>query len=314
MNNRLITIFGGAGFIGRYLVRTLAAKGWQIRVISRTPDLCGHLQPLGEVGQIVVQPVNCADEQALTALLKDTDAVVNLIGILYETSRQGFDDIHGALPGRIARAASAAGVKQMVHVSAIGADPQSSSAYAKSKALGEQAVKDAFSQAVILRPSIVVGPEDDFFNRFAAMARVLPALPLIGGGKTRFQPIYVADVAAAIMASLELNTAKGQTFELGGPKMYSFADLMRYMLTVIGRKRWLVSLSFNLAAMQARIFELLPSPLLTRDQVELLKSDNIVGENAKTLADLEISATPIEMIVPGYLARYRAGPAEVVRS
>lgn len=313
MDNRLITIFGGAGFIGRHLVRALAAKGWRIRIISRAPDLCGHLQPLGEVGQIVVQSVDCADEQALATLLKGTHAVVNLIGILYETSRQGFDDVHGKLPGRIARAATAANVEQMVHVSAIGANLQSASAYARSKALGEQAIKDAFGQAVILRPSIVIGPEDDFFNRLAAMARVLPVLPLIGGGKTQFQPIYVANVADAIVASLEPNIAKGQTFELGGPKVYSFAELMHYMLTVIERKRWLVNLPYNLAAVKARFFELLPSPLLTRDQVELLKSDNVVGENAKTLVDLEISATPIEMIVPGYLARYRANPAEVVR-
>ena len=313
MKNGLITIFGGGGFIGRHLVRALAANGWRIRVISRTPDLCGHLQPLGEVGQIVVQTADCADEEALTTLLSDTDAVVNLVGILYETSRRRFDDVHGQLPGRIARAAKSAGVEHMVHVSAIGADPQSSSAYARSKAQGEQAVKDAFEQAVVLRPSIVIGPEDDFFNRFAAMARVMPALPLIGGGKTRFQPIYVADVAAAIVAALELGTAKGQTFELGGPKVYSFAELMRYMLEVIGRKRWLLNVSYGLAAMKARFFELFPSPLLTRDQVELLKTDNVVGDSAKTLSDLKISPTPIEMIVPTYLARYRANPAQAVR-
>ncbi len=314
MNNRLITIFGGAGFIGRHLVRSLAAEGWRIRVISRNPALCGHLQPLGEVGQIVVQSANLADEQALTSLLEGSNAVVNLVGILYETSRQTFDAVHGKLPGRIARAAAAAGVGQMVHLSAIGADAQSLSAYAKSKALGEKAVKEAFEQAVILRPSIVIGPEDDFFNRFAAMARISPALPLIGGGETRFQPVYVADVAAAISASLKLNEAKGKTFELGGPKIYSFAELMRYMLKVIGRKRLLVTLPFGLASFQARLLEFLPKPLLTRDQVELLKHDNVVGDQAKTLADLAVSPTPIEMIVPDYLARYRLRPTRVARS
>ncbi len=314
MRNRLITIFGGAGFIGRHLVRSLAAKGWRIRVVSRRPDLCGHLQPLGEVGQIVVQAADLSDEQALSTLLEGSDAVVNLIGILFETSRQRFDEVHGKLPGRLATAATAAGVRHMVHLSAIGADSEASSDYAKSKAMGERAVKDAFEQAVILRPSIVIGPEDDFFNRFAALARIAPALPLIGGGKTRFQPVYVADVAAAIIAALDLDTARGETFELGGPKTYSFAELLQYMLEVIGRKRWLVSIPFGAAALKARFLELLPSPLLTRDQVELLKSDNVVGDQAKTLADLAISPTPIEVIVPEYLARYRLSHTRVARS
>lgn len=314
MNNRLVTIFGGAGFIGRHLVRSLAAKGWRIRVISRTPALCGHLQPLGEVGQIVVQATDCSDEKGLTTLLEGSNAVVNLVGILFETSKQRFDGVQGDLPGRIARAATAAGVEHLVHLSAIGADAQSSSAYARSKASGEKAVKEGFAQAVILRPSIVIGPEDDFFNRFAAMARVSPALPLIGGGKTKFQPIYVADVSKAIVKALELDLARGETFELGGPKVYSFAELLRYMLNVIGRKRLLLNLPYGVAAFQARFFELLPKPLLTRDQLELLKSDNVVGDQAKTLNDLSVSPTPIEMIVPEYLARYRLSPTQVARS
>jgi NADH dehydrogenase len=312
MNNPLVTIFGGAGFIGRHLIRSLAAKGYRIRVVSRTPGHCGHLQPLGDVGQIIVQSADLADEQALTALLRGSSAAINLIGILYETSKQRFDDVHGKLPGRIARAAAEAGVGHMVQLSAIGADPQSSSAYARSKADGERAVREAFAPAVILRPSIVIGPEDDFFNRFAAMARLSPALPLIGGGKTRFQPIYVADVSAAIVKALELDSGKGEVFELGGPKIYTFAELMRYMLAVIGRKRWLMNVSFGLAGLKARFLELLPHPLLTRDQVELLKSDNVVDEAAKTLADLKIVPTPIETIVPTYLARYRSSPARPV--
>lgn len=313
MSNQLVTIFGGAGFIGRHLVRLLANKGWRIRVISRQPTLCGHLQPLGEVGQIVVQPVDLSDEQALSAMLEGSTAVINLVGILFESARQKFDDVQGELPGRIARAAAKAGVEHMVHLSAIGADPQSSSAYARSKGQGETAVQQAFQQAVILRPSIIVGPEDGFFNRFASMARIAPALPLIGGGKTKFQPVYVADVAAAIVAAMEQDRAKGGIFELGGPKVYSFAELMRYMLKVIGRKRMLVSLPFGLASLQASFLQLLPNPLLTRDQVELLKFDNVVGAEARGLESLAISPTPIEMIVPDYLARHRPGPTQVAR-
>ena len=313
MSNRLITIFGGAGFIGRHLVRLLAGGGWRIRVVSRSPALCGHLQPLGDVGQITVQRADLSDEEALADLLQGSDAVVNLIGILFETSRQRFAEVHGRLPGRLARAAARAGVSTFTHVSAIGAAADATSAYARSKAEGEESVLAAFENAAILRPSIIIGPEDDFFNRFAAMARLSPALPLIGGGETRFQPVYVGDVAEAIVKSLDLDDAKGDVFELGGPKIYSFADLMRYMLQVIGRRRWLITLPYNLAAIQARFFELLPEPLLTRDQIELLKNDNVVGEQAKTLSDLTIQATPIEMIVPAYLGRYRKSPTQVAR-
>lgn len=314
MTYRLMTIFGGAGFIGRHVVRALAADGWRIRVVSRTPALCGHLQPLGDVGQIAVQQVDYSDEQALATLLEDSDAVVNLLGILYETSKQRFDEVHGQWPARLARAAKTAGVRHMVHLSAIGADPQSSSAYARSKAEGERALMEVMKEAVILRPSIVIGPEDGFFNRFASMARLSPALPLIGGGHTKFQPIYVADVAAAIVKCLTSEAAKGKVFELGGPKVYSFAELMRYMLKVIGRKRPLIDLPFGLASFKARFLEWLPEPLLTRDQVELLKSDNVVGEQAMTLADLGISPTPIETIVPQYLTRHRASPTQIARS
>lgn len=311
MHQRLITIFGGAGFIGRHLVRKLATGGWRIRVISRSPGLAGHLQPLGDVGQIVVQPESGGDEAALGRLLEGSSAVVNLVGILYETSKQRFDDVHGERPGRIARAAAEAGVERLVHVSAIGADDQSSSAYAQSKAKGETTLRQAFENAVIIRPSIIIGPEDDFFNRFAAMARVTPALPLIGGGKTRFQPVYVGNVADAIIAGLERDDALGRTYEIGGPETYSFEELLRYMLEVIGRKRYLIDLPFGIAALQARFLEWLPVPPLTRDQLELLKTDNVVGENALTLDDLGITPTPIEMVVPPYLARHRTAQGGV---
>jgi len=308
MVDRMITIFGGAGFIGRHLVRHLATKGWRIRVISRSPGLAVHLQPLGDVGQIVVQPLAGMDEKTLTATLQGSTAVVNLVGILYETSQQRFATIHGELPGRIAQAAANAGVARLIHISAIGADAQSASAYARSKADGEAAVKKAFDKAVIMRPSIVVGPEDDFFNRFAAMARVLPALPLIGGGKTRFQPVYVGDVARAITAALNKNDAAGRTFEIGGPKAYSFEQLLRYLLDVIGRRRLLVNLPFSMASIQAFFLERLPVPPLTRDQLALLKSDNVVSGDALTLDDLGITPTPIESVVPSYLARHRIHP------
>jgi NADH dehydrogenase len=239
--------------------------------------------------------------------------VVNLIGILHESGRQTFAEVHGALPGRIAAAASAQNVERMVQISAIGADATSVSAYARSKAEGERRVLDAFPNATVLRPSIVVGPEDGFFNRFAALARMLPALPLIGGGQTRFQPVYVGDVAQAVVAALERDDCRGRSYELGGPQTYTFAELMRYLLKVVGRRRLLPTVSFDMASMLARFLELLPEPPLTRDQVELLKVDNVVSSGASDLAALGITATPIELIVPQYLARYRAGPARMAR-
>jgi NADH dehydrogenase len=314
MRDRVVTVFGGTGFIGRHVVRRLAARGDRIRVISRNWRVRGcDLQPMGNVGQIVGGPVDLRSEPALTEVLAGSHAVINLIGILYETKRQKFEEIQGELPGRIGRAAAAAGVRRIVQISAIGADPTSKSAYARSKAQGEEAVRAAFAGAAIIRPSIVVGPEDGFFNRFAAMARLLPALPLIGGGETRFQPVWVGDVASAIVEALERDDARGETFELGGPKVYSFEELLRYMLQVIGRRRLLVPLSFGLAELQARVLELLPVPPLTRDQVELLKVDNVVAPDARTLVDLGITPTPIELVVPDYLARYRARPPELAQ-
>jgi NADH dehydrogenase len=314
MRNRLYTIFGGTGFIGRYVVERLAERGARIRVVSRSPRTRGHhLQPLGSVDQIVVQSVDLGSEAALRQVVADAAGVVNLIGILYETGRQQFIEVQGALPGRIARAARAEGVERFVQISAIGADPASASAYARSKAEGERRVREAFPEATILRPSIVIGPEDGFFNRFAALARLLPALPLIGGGETRFQPVYVGDVAQAVIAALERDDCRGRTYELGGPHTYTFAELMRYMLEVIGRRRVLMNVPFGLAQVQARMLELLPQPLLTRDQVELLKVDNVVAPGAADLAALGIAATPIELVVPRYLGRYRVGSAHIAQ-
>jgi uncharacterized protein YbjT (DUF2867 family) len=314
MRNRLYTIFGGTGFIGRYLVERLADRGARILVISRSPRTHGqHLQPLGSVDQIVVQSADLSSESALRRTVAGAAGVINLIGILYETGRQQFAEVHGAIAGRVAAAASAEGVPRLVQISAIGADPGSASAYARSKAEGERRVRDAFPGATILRPSIVIGPEDDFFNRFAGLARVLPALSLIGGGQTRFQPVYVGDVAQAVVAALERDDAPGRTYELGGPQIYTFAELMRYMLRVLGRRRLLLNLPFGIAALQARFLELLPEPPLTRDQVELLTHDNVLTPGTPGLEALGVTPTPIELIVPQYLARYRANTARVAR-
>lgn len=308
MRDEIVTIFGGAGFIGRHLVRRLAARGATLRIATRSPSTAGHLLPMGDPGQIVL--VRFAEEEATIAkLVEGASAVVNLVGILFERRAGDFERVHAVLPGRIGSAARAAGVARLVHVSAIGADPGSASLYARSKAQGEAALRAAFPEAVIFRPSIVFGPEDNFFNRFAAMARIAPALPLVGGGTTRFQPVYVGDVAEAILAGLERPETAGRTYELGGPKVYTFKELLDYVLRVTRRRRLLLPLPFSLARLQARLLELLPNPPLTRDQVTLLERDNVVSPGAAGLAELGITPTPLEVVVPDYLATYRAwGP------
>jgi NADH dehydrogenase len=242
------------------------------------------------------------------AAMRDASLAINLVGILFERGRQRFEAVQASGAGQVARAAAATGAR-VIHVSALGADAHSPSAYARSKAEGEKAVLAAAKDAVILRPSVVFGPEDDFFNRFAAMARVLPALPLIGGGQTRFQPVYVGDVAEAIAAAVEGKARAGATYELGGPEVRSFRELMEYVLAVTERKRALLPLPFPLAKLQASLLQFLPKPPLTPDQVELLRADNIVSEQAavdgRTLAGLGLAPTPIEAIVPSYLWRFR---------
>lgn len=308
MREQVVTVFGGAGFIGRHLVRRLAARGATVRVATRSPETAGHLLPMGEVGQIVLTRF-AGDEAGLAALVAGADAVVNLVGILFERRPGDFDRVHGELPGRIGAAARAAGVTRLVHLSAIGADPASKAHYARSKAAGEAALRAAFPSAVVLRPSIVFGPEDGFFNRFAQMAKIAPALPLVGGGRTRFQPVYVGDVAEAILAGLDRPELAGRTFELGGPRVYTFAELLAYVLRVTGRRRLLLPLPFAVARLQARLLELLPTPPLTRDQVSLLERDNVVTPGAAGLAELGITPTPVEVIVPTYLRAFaRSAP------
>ena len=306
--DKLITVFGGSGFLGRHLVRALAKRHYRIRVAVRRPDLAYHLQPLGRVGQIHAVQANVRYPQTVDAAVRDADVVVNLTGILYERGRQRFDAVQGFGAEQVALAAAAHGAR-MIHVSAIGADEYGTALYARSKAAGEKAVLAAVPGATVFRPSIIFGPEDGFFNRFAALARFLPALPLIGGGETRFQPVFVGDVAEAIARAVDGNARPGTIYELGGPEVRTFKALMEFMLATVERKRLLVPVPFPLATLQAKFLQLLPKPLLTPDQVELLRSDNIVSAAAArdglTLKGLGIEATAMEAVVPSYLWRFR---------
>lgn len=305
MSTNLVTIFGGSGFLGRHTVRALARAGWRIRVATRNPGRGFFLRPLGTVGQIDFAKCDVADADSVAAAVKGSNAVINLTGILFQKG-QTFEDVQAEGAANIARAAADAGATVLVHVSAIGADAQSESEYATTKAQGEQAVRESFPQAVILRPSIIFGPEDGFFNKFAAMARYLPVLPLVGGGHTRFQPVFVGDVAAAIVKALSSEEARGRTFELGGPSIYSFKELLQLILRETGRKRILAPLPFGIATVQAAFLQILPNPILTMDQVKLLKKDNVVAPTAAGLADLGITPTSVEAVIPSYLWRFRA--------
>lgn len=299
------TVFGGSGFIGRYVVKRLAEAGFIVRVAVRDPEAALFLKPMGGVGQVVPMACDVTKPALVAAAVAGAEVVVSLVGILFESRTNSFAATQAEAPGTIARAAAAAGVRRLVHVSALGADAASDSLYARSKAEGEQAVLAAFPAATILRPSLVFGPEDGFFNRFAAMAGLSPVLPLVGGGQTRFQPVYVGDVADAVMAALARDEAMGRTYELGGPKTYTFRELMEFILATIGRRRHLVPLPWGLAMLQGRLGEFLPTPPITRDQVRLLRRDSVVAAGALGLAELGIAPHAIEAIVPSYLARYR---------
>jgi len=307
MRTRRTAVLGGSGFIGRYIVQRLAARGDVIPVGCRHAQEAKFLMPLGNVGQIATINVTIGDEQVLHAFLAGNDALVNCVGILRESGAQTFERAHHTGPARLARLAREARIERFVHISAIGADSRSTSAYARTKAAGEAAVRDAFPTVTILRPSVVFGPEDQFFNRFAAIAAISPVLPLIGGGHTRFQPVYVGDVANAVLKCLDDPTTAGRTYELGGPKVYTFRELIQLLLDEIRRKRLLANLPFGLAAAQARLMSILPSPPLTPDQVELLKRDNVVSSSALTLSTLGITPTAVEGILPTYLERFRRG-------
>jgi NADH dehydrogenase len=305
----LVTVFGGSGFLGRNVVRALAKRDYRIRVAVRRPELAGHLQPLGRVGQIHTVQANLRYPASVEAAMRDSHVAVNLVGILTESGAQTFDAVQAKGAEAVAKAAAAVDAA-MVQVSAIGADAHSSSRYARAKALGEQAVLAALPKAVIMRPSVVFGPEDQFTNRFAALARLSPALPLIGGGETRLQPVYVGDVASAIAEAVDGKAKPGATYELGGGEVLSMREIMQIILEITDRERVLLPLPFGLARLQAMILQFAPGALkLTPDQVELLRVDNVVSNAAKaaglTLEGLGIHPDSLEAIAPQYLWRFR---------
>ena len=307
MDGKRAVVFGGSGFVGRNIVRELAARGALVTVGCRDVERAKFLKPMGAVGQVTPVKADVTNAAQVARAADGAEFVVSLVGILYESGRNTFDAVQAAGPGLVARAAADAGARRLVHVSAIGADPASPSRYARTKAAGEAALRDAFPEATILRPSVVFGPDDDFFNRFGAMAATAPALPLIGGGRTRLQPVYVRDVARAALAALEAPDAAGRTYELAGPRVYTFREAMELMLAEVRRRRPLVDLPFPVARLLAGFAELLPVPPLTRDQVALLKADNVASGGAPGLADLGVEATACEIVLPEYLDRFRPG-------
>jgi len=305
----LVTVFGGSGFLGRHVVRALVKRDYRVRVAVRRPEFAGHLQPLGKVGQIHAVQANLRYPASVTAAMRNASIVVNLVGILAESGAQSFDAVQAQGAATIAKAAKEIGAR-MVHVSALGADANSESAYARAKAAGEAAVLDAVPSATILRPSVVFGPEDAFTNRFASLARMSPVVPLIGAD-TKLQPVYVGDVATAVADAVDGKTKAGATYELGGPEVLTMREIIEIILATIERKRALVPVPFAIAKLKSLVLQFAPGALkLTPDQVALLRSDNVVSEAAKaaglTLSGLGISADSLEAIAPQYLWRFRA--------
>jgi uncharacterized protein YbjT (DUF2867 family) len=300
------TVFGGSGFIGRYVVKRLAARGYVVRVAVRYPEAALFLKPMGAVGQIVPLYAPIQHEAAVHRAIEGAVVVVNLVGILAERRKGDFQRIHAEGAGRVAGIAAAAGVARLVHVSAIGADAASPSHYASSKGAGEQAVRAAFPAAAIVRPSLLFGPEDGLFNRFATMAQMLPVMPVIAGA-TRFQPVYVGDVADAVMAALTRVDAAGALYELGGPFVLSMRELLTYVLAQTERHRPLIEVPLWLARLKAAVLERLPGKLLTRDQLLMLQRDNVVAAGVPGLVELGIVPTPMDLVVPAYLRRFRPG-------
>jgi len=305
LGRKVATVFGGSGFIGRYVVQRLAQQDYVVRVAVRDPAGARFLQTQGRVGQIVPLAASVTDAAAVARAVEGAGVVVNLVGILFERRAGDFTRIQGEAPGIVGCAAAASGVESLVHLSAIGADAQSPSLYAKSKAAGEAAVRDAFPAATILRPSVVFGPEDDFFNRFAAMSR-LPFMPVVSGG-TRFQPVFVGDVADAVMAAIARPEAQGRTYELGGPRAMTMAEVLRFILDTTRRRRPMLDMPMGFMRWQAGLLQRLPSPPVTQDQLTLLERDNVVTEGAPGLAELGIAPKSVEAVVPGYLRRFRPG-------
>ena len=306
-NQKIIAIFGAGGFIGKHLIRNLTKLDYRIKIATRSPYLKGYLKPLGNPGQIELFKTNIFNEEDVKNVLKNCDLVINLVGILYETGKQKFNHIHSRFPHLLSNLCNEQGIKKLVHISALGVKEKHNSLYMQSKLEGEKNIQDTFKPSVILRPSVVFGPEDKFFNTFASLAQFSPALPLVGGGKTKFAPIYVGDVAKAIVKALELNNSEPKIYELGGPENYSFKELMEILLREIKKKRFLIPIPFGFAKFQSYFLQMLPNPLLTPDQVELLKYHNIVSGDHPTLKDLGITGTPIQSILSKYIYRFREG-------
>ena len=306
-NQKIIAIFGAGGFLGKHLMRELTKLDYRVKVATRNPYLKGYLKPLGSPGQIELFKTNIFDQESVKQVLKNCDLAINLVGILYETRKQKFNQIHSQFPHLLSNLCNELGTKNLIHVSALGVRERHTSQYMQSKLQGEKNIQDNFKPTVILRPSVVFGPSDKFFEKFASIAQFSPFLPLIGGGKTKFAPIYVGDVAKAIVKSLELNNSQTKIYELGGPEDYSFKELMEILLAEIKKKRFLISIPWSFAKFQSYFLQMLPNPLLTPDQVELLKYSNVVSGDYPTLKDLGVSGTPIHSILPKYIYRFRTG-------
>ena len=306
-NRKIIAIFGAGGFIGKHLMRQLTKLDYRVKVATRNPYLKGYLKPLGNPGQIELFKINIFNPNDVKQILKNSDIAINLVGILYETRKQKFNQIHSQFPYLLSNLCNELGIKNLVHVSALGVKERHTSQYIQTKLQGEKNIQETFKPSVILRPSLVFGPEDKFFNTFASIAQFSPALPLIGGGRTKFAPIYVGDVAKAIVKALELNNSISKIYELGGPENYSFKELMEILLTEIKKKRFLMPIPFSAAKFQSYFLQMMPNPLLTPDQVEMLKYNNIVYGNYPTLKDLGITGTAIQSILPKYIYRFRTG-------
>ena len=306
-NQRIIAIFGAGGFLGKHLMRQLTKLDYRVKVATRNPYLKGYLKPLGNPGQIELFKTNIFNHEDVKQVLKDCDFAINLVGILYETRKQKFDQVHSQFSHLLSNLCSEVGIKNLVHISALGVKERHTSLYMQSKLQGEKNIQNNFKPSVILRPSVVFGPEDKFFNTFASIAQFSPGLPLVGGGKTKFAPIYAGDVAKAIVKALELNNSRPKIYELGGPENYSFKELMEILLTEIKKKRFLIPIPFGVAKFQSYFLQLMPNPLLTPDQVELLKHNNIAYGDHPTLKDLGITGTPIQSILPKYIYRFRTG-------
>jgi len=306
-NQKIIAIFGGTGFLGKHLVRQLTRLDYRLKMATRNPYLKGYLKPLGSPGQIELFKTNIFNTEDVRQVLKNCDYAINLCGILLEKRKEKFNQIHSQFPYILSNLCNEIGIKNLVHVSALGVKENHSSKYMQSKLQGEKNIESIFKPSVILRPSVVFGPEDKFFNTFASLAQFFPFLPLIGGGKTKFSPIYCGDVAKAIVKSLELNNSRCKIFELGGPSNYSFKELMEILLKEIKKKRLLINIPFSLAKFQSYFLQIFQNPLITPDQVEMLKYNNIVSGKYPTLTDLGISGTNIQSVLPKYIYRFREG-------